>query len=232
MHKDRYLIVGGSAGIGLAVARQLQAGGAEVIIAARSHERFQLAASQLNAGTRFEIVDATDEKSITALFERVGQINHLVVTIKPSLPAGPFAENDLTAVRAAFDAKFWGQYQLTKAALPYLLPAGSIVLTSGIAACRSYPGYSAVSAMNAATEALTRALASELAPIRVNCVCPGFVNTAPPNPQRSEYVARLAPNLPLARPGHAEEIAQAYLYLLGNSYSTGTVLIIDGGACC
>ena len=232
MNKSRCLIVGGSSGIGLAVAKQLQAEGASVIIAGRSQEKLRSAAAQLAAETLFAEVDATDAQSVSALFEKLGKINHLIVTIKPSLPAGPFAENDIAIVQAAFDAKFWGQYRLAKAALPYLLPGGSIVLSSGIAACRSYPGYSAVSAMNAATEALTRSLAGELAPIRVNCVCPGFVNTSPPTQQRSEYVARLVPDLPLARPGDAQEIAQAYLYLLNSPYSTGSVLVVDGGASC
>ena len=86
--------------------------------------------------------------------------------------------------------------------------------------------------MNAATEALAKAIAIELAPIRVNTVCPGFVDTEPSTPGRAQHVKTLAPTLPMNRPGTASEVAAAYLYLFSNSYSTGAVVVVDGGAIC
>lgn len=86
--------------------------------------------------------------------------------------------------------------------------------------------------MNAVTEALAKAIAMELAPIRVNTVCPGFVDTEPPTSGRFQHVKTLSPTFPLNRLGVASEIADAYLYLFANSYSTGTVLVVDGGATC
>lgn len=232
LKNKKIVIVGGGSGIGFAVAEQATKAGAEVVIASRSLENLQSAAKQLDSLVLVEQVDASDQQSVAEFFRRVGPFDHLAVTIKPKLPAGQFIENDLVAVQMAFDAKFWGQYLLAKAGVSYVRTNGSITFTSGIASCRSYPGYSAVSAMNAATEALAKAIATELAPIRVNCVCPGFVDTAPPTSGRASYVKGLVPTLPLDRLGASNEIANAYLYLFSNTYSTGSVIVVDGGATC
>lgn len=228
LKNKKIVLVGGSSGIGYAVAKGAIDAGAEVVIASRSHERLRAAAEQLDKPVQVEQVDASDEKSVVDFFDRVGPFDHLAVSIKPQLPSGRFLDNELSAVNAAFDAKFWGQYRLAKHGAPYIRQDGSIVLTSGIAARRSYPGYSAISAMNAATEALAKAIAIKLAPLRVNCVCPGFVDGDPPIAGRAQYVRTLA----LDRLGATNEIAEAYLYLFGNAYSTGSVIVVDGGATC
>lgn len=232
LSNSKILVVGGGSGIGFAVAQQALNAGAEVVIASRSLDKLHAAAKQLGGRVTVEQVDVSDEQAVIDFFARVGPFDHLAATIKPQLPSGKFLENDLAAVDAAFDAKFWGQYRLAKHAVRHIRPHGSIVLTSGIAARRSYPGYSAVSAMNAATEALASAIAIELAPIRVNTVCPGFVDADTPIPGRVDYVKKLASSLPLDRLGAAKEIADAYLYLFGNAYSTGSVIVVDGGAAC
>lgn len=228
----KIVIVGGSSGIGYAVAQKAMNAGAQVVIASRSNERLNAAARQLGERVQIEMVDASDDQSVADFFQRVGHFDHLAATIKPQLPSGRFLENEVGAAITAFDAKFWGQYRLAKHGARYIRQNGSITFTSGIASRRSYPGYSTVSAMNAATEALATAIAIELAPIRVNTVCPGFVDTEPPTSGRVQYVKTLSPTLPLNRLGAASEIADAYLYLFANSYSTGTVVVVDGGAIC
>ncbi len=228
----KIIIVGGGSGIGLAVAQQATAAGAEVVIASRDLDKLKQAAEKIGKDVRFEQVDVCSEHSVTEFFHRVGEFDHLAATIKPQLPSGKFLQNETEAAMAAFDAKFWGQYRLLKHAVGQVREGGSMVLTSGIAAARSYDGYSAVSAMNAATEALVKAVALELAPVRVNAVCPGFVDTTPPAAGSLQYVKNISPRLPLDRLGHADEIAEAYLYLFGNTYSTGTVVVVDGGAVC
>ncbi|MDD4928423.1 MAG: SDR family oxidoreductase [Gallionella sp.] len=232
LSNSKILVVGGSSGIGFAVAQQALNAGAEVVIASRSLDKLQAAAKQFGGSVTVEQVDVSDEQAVIDFFARVGPFDHLAATIKPHLPSGKFLENDLAVVGAAFDAKFWGQYRLAKHAVRHIRPHGSIVLTSGVAARRSYPGYSAVSAMNAATEALVSAIAIELAPLRVNTVCPGFVDADTPIPGRVDYVKKLAPSLPLNRLGATKEIAAAYLYLFGNAYSTGSVIVVDGGVTC
>jgi len=232
LKNKKIVLVGAASGIGYAVAQKALSAGAEVIVASRALEKLHAAAQQLGKGVRVEQVDASDEQSVLDFFQRIGPFDHLAATIKLTLPSGHFLENDLVVATAAFDAKFWGQYRLAKHAAQYIRPNGSIALTSGIASRRSYPGYSVVSAMNAAIEALAKAIAIELAPIRVNCVCPGFVDLDPPIPGRAEYVKTLAPTLALDRLATTREIAEAYLYLFGNTYSTGSVIVVDGGAVC
>jgi NAD(P)-dependent dehydrogenase (short-subunit alcohol dehydrogenase family) len=214
------------------VARKAIAAGAQVVIASRDLAKLELAAEEIGGNIQVEQLDVCDESSVIDFFRRVGEFDHLAATIKPRLPSGSFLKNETGSVMAAFDAKFWGQYRLARQATQTVRKDGSIVLTSGIAAARSYMGYSAVSAMNAATEALAKALAIELAPLRVNVVCPGFVDTTPPTEGRLQYVKNISPNLPLDRLGRADEIAEAYLYLFGNAYSTGSVIVVDGGAAC
>jgi NAD(P)-dependent dehydrogenase (short-subunit alcohol dehydrogenase family) len=228
----KIVIVGGSSGIGYAVAQKAMNAGAQVVIASRSNEKLDAAARQLGGHVQIERVDASDDHCIADFFRRVGHFDHLAVTIKPQFPSGLFLENEVGTAISAFDAKFWGQYRLAKHGAQYIRPNGSITFTSGIASRRSYPGYSAVSAMNAATEALAKAIAIELAPIRVNTVCPGFVDTEPPTSNRAQHVKALSPALPLNRLGAAGEIADTYLYLFANSYTTGSVVVVDGGAIC
>ena len=228
----KIVIVGGGSGIGFFVAQKAMSAGAQVVIASRSQERLDEAAKRLGKHIQTEVVDASDDQSVADFFRRVGEFDHLAATIKPHLPSGRFLENNVASAIAAFDAKFWGQYRLAKHGAQYIRPNGSITFTSGIASRRSYPGYSAVSAMNAATEALAQAIAIELAPVRVNTVCPGFVDTDPPTSGRAQHVKTLSPTLPLNRLAAASEVADAYLYLFGNTYSTGTVVVVDGGAIC
>lgn len=228
----KIVIVGGSSGIGYAVAQKALNADAQVVIASRSNERLNAAAKQLGERVQTEVVDASDDQSVADFFRRVGHFDHLAVTIKPQFPSGRFLESEVGEAITAFDAKFWGQYRLAKHGAQYIRQNGSITFTSGIASRRGYPGYSAASAMNAATEALAKAIAIELEPIRVNAVCPGFVDTEPPTSGRVQYVKTLSPTLPLNRLGAASEIADAYLYLFANSYSTGTVVVVDGGAIC
>ena len=232
LENKKIVVVGGSSGIGYAVAQKALNAGAQVVIASRSNERLNTAARQLGERVQTEVVDASDDQSVADFFRRVSHFDHLAVTIKPHLPSGQFLENEVGAAMAAFDAKFWGQYRLAKHGAQYIRENGSITFTSGIASRRSYPGYSAVSAMNAATEALAKAIAIELAPIRINTVCPGFVDTEPPTSGRAQHVKTLSQTLPLNRLGVASEIADAYLYLFANLYSTGTVVVVDGGAIC
>ncbi|MBI3611186.1 MAG: SDR family oxidoreductase [Nitrospirae bacterium] len=232
LKNKKVVIVGGSSGIGLGVARKAADVGAEIVIASRSASKLENARSHLRGRVQTEVLDAVNEQSVSDFFRRVGSFDHLVATIRPQGPVGRFLENATDNVRAAFDNKFWGQYYLAKHGAGYVRAGGSITLTSGIASLRSYPGYSAMTTINAAVESLCKTLAVELAPIRVNGVCPGFVDIEAPNDKRAQQIMALIPNLPLARLGTADEIADAYLYLLNNVYSTGTIIVVDGGATC
>lgn len=160
----------------------------------------------------------TDIGAIEQMFLRTGHFDRIVVTVKASLVVKPFVELDTQQVRQDFDVKFWGQYNLAKAAYKYVNPGGSITLSSGTLGQRPYPGYSTMSAIDGAIESLGRSLAIELAPVRINVVCPGF-----------KTISELDDKIPLGL-GTNEQMASAYLCLMNDEYMTGTTVVTDGGA--
>lgn len=227
------LVVGGTSGIGLATARRLRERGATVHVAGRGAERLAGLAA-----TDPEIVghraDGGDRDAITAVVEKIGTIDWLVVALSGGEGAGPFADLDLDVLRQAFDAKFWGQLTTIQAALPHLAPTGSITLVSAISARTGMPGTAGLAAVNGAVEALVRPLAAELAPIRVNGVSPGIVDTpwwsGLPDDARRDYFANAARVLPTRRIATADDVAEVVVLAAVNPNMTGTVIEADGGA--
>jgi NAD(P)-dependent dehydrogenase (short-subunit alcohol dehydrogenase family) len=200
------LVVGGTSGIGLATARLLDARGATVHIAGRGKERLDAIAATDPALIGHQ-VDGGDRDAITSVAETIGTIDWLVITLSGAEGPGPIAELDLAMLRRAFDAKFWGQITTIQAALPYLAPAGSVTLLGAITARAGMPGTAGIAAINGAVEALVKPLAVELAPIRVNGVSPGLVDTpwwsAMPEEVRYDYFAQAAQALgPVSNPGY------------------------------
>jgi NAD(P)-dependent dehydrogenase (short-subunit alcohol dehydrogenase family) len=168
------------------------------------------------------------------LFTRLGSFDHLVFTAGKTLQLGSLESMDFGAARHAFELRYWGAYLAAKYGRSNIRAGGSIVFTSGTAGRRPRRGWTLVASICAAMEGLTRALAVELAPIRVNIVSPYVVKTPlwaeMAEADREALYRRTAGKLPVGHVGEAEEIAEAYLYLMHQSYSTGQVLIVDGGA--
>jgi NAD(P)-dependent dehydrogenase (short-subunit alcohol dehydrogenase family) len=231
MTEKTALVVGGTSGIGLATARRLRDGGATVHIVGRSKERLDAAAED---GLIAHRADGGDRAQITALAEQIGRIDWLVVSLTGSEGVGAFADLDLDTLRRAFDAKFWAQVTTVQAVLPWLSERGSITLLSAITARASMPGTAGIAALNGAVEALVKPLAVELAPIRVNGVSPGVVDTpwwaGLPAEARSGYFAQVERTVPARHIGTAEEVAELVAVAATNSNITGTVLETDGGA--
>jgi NAD(P)-dependent dehydrogenase (short-subunit alcohol dehydrogenase family) len=227
------LIVGGMSGIGLATARRLHAQGAAVHIAGRSKERLEDVAAS-DPGLTGHQADGGRAEQIGALAETVGPIDWLIVTLSGSEGPGPVADLDLGMLRRAFDAKFWGHITTVQAVLPHLAPAGSITLLGAISARAAMSGIAGLAAINGAVEALVKPLATELAPIRVNGVSPGFVDTpwwsGLPEDARQAYFAQAAAVLPVRRVATADDIAEAVVLAATNPNLTGTVIETDGGA--
>jgi NAD(P)-dependent dehydrogenase (short-subunit alcohol dehydrogenase family) len=140
---------------------------------------------------------------------------------------------DLDKANATFTVRFWGALAAIKHAQGRIAADGSITITDGLIAHRPRKGAAISTAMAGAIEHLTRALAVDLAPLRVNAVCPGFVLTevwnSIPQDQREDRFKKMTERLPLPRVGMPDEVAEAYLYLMRGGYSTGQVLIVDGG---
>ncbi len=228
----RLVIIGGSSGMGLATAKAAAAQGARMVIAGRSREKLDKAKGEIGGPVEALTLDISNETQVQAFFAQVGEFDHLT-TPGSSLHGGVFLTTDTAQARADFDSKFWGQYLAAKYGAAHIHPGGSIVFFSGIYSTRPPAGVSSIAAVNGAVEALTRALAVELAPIRVNAVCPGLVNTplhagmAPA--QRAAVFEAYAEATPVKRVGRPEDLAQTVLYLMANEFTTGSVIFADGG---
>ncbi len=187
----------------------------------------------LPEGSAGHVVDLTDEGQISAFFDGIGAFDHLVYTAGDPLMIGPFAETRIEDARRAFDVRFWGALTAAKHGSPHIRPGGSIVLTTGIAGDRPFKGWVVSASILGAMEALARALAVELAPIRVNIVSPGVVKTALWDPlseeEREGLYRDVGAKLLVGRVGEAHEIAETYLYLMRQSFSTGQMIVVDGG---
>ncbi|WP_405592566.1 SDR family oxidoreductase [Streptomyces sp. NBC_01092] len=230
---QRIVVIGGTAGIGLAVAQAAAGEGAEVVVASRRQESVDAALKRLPEGAEGHVLDATDEEAVRAFFGKVGAFDHLVFTAGESLLMESLAESDLGRARRFLDTRLWGAYTAVKHGAGSIRPGGSVVLTTGTAARRPMPGTSVAASLCGAMESLTRALALELAPVRVNVVSPGVVRTELwrelPEAEREGLYTSSAASLPVGRVGAPEDVAEAYLYLMRGGYSTGSVVVVDGG---
>lgn len=227
------LVIGGSSGIGRATAIRLAALGDTVHIAGRNPDKLA-ATAQTPPVLLGHALDANDATALQALLTELGIIDRLIVTLSGNQGAGPLAELDLAVLRTAFEEKFWPTLTAVKAATPHLAPDGSITLIGAITARVGMPGTAGIGALNAAVEGLVAPLAAELAPIRVNAVSPGYVDTPwwdmIPAPERQNLFAQIASGLPTRRIATADDIAQTVVLLATNPNLTGTVIESDGGA--
>ncbi len=230
---QRLVIIGGSSGMGLATAKAAAHRGAQVVIAGRSADKLEKARKEIGPRVTEALpLDVRDETAVRAFFDRVGPFDHLT-TPGSSVQGGPFLTRELVAARADFDSKFWGQYQAAKYGAPHIRPGGSIVFFAGIYSQRPPASASIYAAINSGIEGLARALAVELAPIRVNAVSPGLIDTpiyggmAPA--QKEEIFLAYGDAAPVHRVGRPEEVAETVLYLMVNTFTTGSTLYVDGG---
>jgi NAD(P)-dependent dehydrogenase (short-subunit alcohol dehydrogenase family) len=231
LNDQTVLVVGRGGGLARAVAVAARDAGARVVAAGR-HPDALAAAYADEPGITVDTVDLTDEPSIISLGERLGTLDHVVSTAS-ARARGRLAELDREAVRASFDTKVIGPLMLAKHLAPRINDGGSFVLFSGVAAFKIAVGTLAVAITNGAADTLTRSLALELAPIRVNAISPGVVDTgawdALGEQRKTEMFADTSARNPARRIGTADDIASAVLFALTNTFLTGVTLAVDGG---
>jgi NAD(P)-dependent dehydrogenase (short-subunit alcohol dehydrogenase family) len=225
----KVVVVGGSSGIGLSTAEMAKREGADVIIASRNVARLDAVAEKLNA---IAIpADVTSDDSVAKLFRNCGPVDHVVVTAA-QLRTGPFKTVSMEDVRSTMESKFWGAWRVAKSA--DIRAGGSLTLVSGFLSIRPRPNSAIVGAANGAIESLTRSLALDLAPVRVNAVSPGIIDTpiraAMPEASRLELLAKTAASLPVGRVGVGEDIARQILAFMTIGFATGSIVYLDGGA--
>jgi NAD(P)-dependent dehydrogenase (short-subunit alcohol dehydrogenase family) len=228
----RVLIIGGTSGIGLGVASAAAERGAVPIVVSRHQTSVDRALAGLPDQASGATVDLTDPASLDRLAKEIGDIDHLVFTAGDSLELAPLAGLTPDVVNRFFQTRFVGALSAVRVFAPRTAAGGSITLTSGTAA--EQPGFGALPvSLCGAMNALTKALAFELAPIRVNAVAPGVVRTplwdAMTETDRQAMYSQAAQQLPLGRVGETADVARAYLYCMEQEFGTGTVLTVDGG---
>jgi NAD(P)-dependent dehydrogenase (short-subunit alcohol dehydrogenase family) len=225
----KVVVIGGSSGIGLATAELAKSEGADVIIASRSAAKLEPIAERLKV-TAIP-TDVTNDQSVAELFKRTGTVDHVVLTAA-QLRTGPFKTVSMEDVRATMEGKFWGAWRVAREA--DIRAGGSLTLVTGFLSVRPRPNSAIISAANGALESLARALALELAPVRVNAVSPGVIDTpiraAMPEAARKEMLAKTAAALPVGRVGMAEDIGHQILSFMANGFATGSIVYVDGGA--
>jgi len=197
-------------------------------------QKLQAAAERLGGAATVRL-DVTDEGAVRTYFEAADHFDHIAFTAGDwgSARRAAIADIDLAAAQSLFRVRFWGAVTVAKHSARRLSPGGSLTLTGGMSAHRPQKGSAIATAMAGCVEHLILGLAVELAPIRVNAVCPGAIRTEIwdqfPDHLREVEFARIGRQL-LARIGEPDEVAEAYLYLMRGGYTTGQVIRVEGGS--
>ncbi|MEI9989827.1 MAG: SDR family oxidoreductase [Rhizomicrobium sp.] len=228
----RVLVIGGGSGIGFGVAKGAALEGAKVVIASRDAKKIAEAAKSIGAASA--VIDVREEKNIAQFFEAQGAFDHIAFTAGDweGLVPGALADLDLAKAAERMTTRFWGAVAVAKHGATRLPPGGSYTITNGMLAHRPMKGMPVVTAGACAVEGLTLGLAVDLAPVRVNCVCPGLIETEMwdkfPAGYRDMLMAATQKQL-VKRPGRTDEAGEAYLTCMRNTFLTGQVIQIEGG---
>ncbi|NVO32259.1 SDR family oxidoreductase [Hymenobacter lapidiphilus] len=212
---QRVLVVGGGSRMGLAVAHLALQAGAEVIIASRSATRLAEAGKTLPTAVQSYVADAADARQMAAMLTALAPLDHLVLTASSSGSAGSLVNTEPSDAREPFE-RFWMAYHAVHYAPTAVRPTGSVTLISGSSGRRPGVGFGFWSTLHGSIEALARAAALELAPIRVNVVSPGGIGMRPDR-QLTEHA------------GQPEDVAAMILAVLSNPAVTNAVVDVDNG---
>ncbi|MER6117805.1 SDR family oxidoreductase [Streptomyces sp. A0642] len=228
---QRLVVVGAGSGTGRLLARVASAAGADLVLAGPDPRKLEWTAGELTGPAEVVPVDLAEEASIAALAKRAGRFDHLVSTA--AMPAnGPLAELELADIQRAFAAKVIGPMLLAKHLAGQVREGGSFTYFSGVAAWRPAPARTVMATTNGALAFLVQALAVEIAPVRVNAVSPGIVDTGSWDglgADKDAFLRSVAERNPARRVGATDDLIKAVLYVIDNPYVTGTVLHVDGG---
>lgn len=228
LRSARVLVVGGSSGIGLATAAAFSRAGAAVTIGSRSGSKLDDASASI--GVRAVVLDTGNNQAIQDLFAAEQPFDHVVVSAAQT-KGGAVGALSLEDAKASMESKFWGAYRIARASR--ISEGGSLTFVSGFLSRRPSAASVLQGAINAAIEALARGLALERAPVRINTVSPGLIDTpiygGMADADRAAMFERAAARLPVGRVGKPQDIASAILLLATNPFATGSTLTVDGG---
>jgi len=233
LNGKRIVLIGGTSGFGLATAKAAAAEGADLVVVSSRQSSVDKALSILPDNTQGYAVDVSDEQQVEELFKKIGEFDHLVFSAGETLQIGNPTDVNIEDSRQFFNVRYWGALMAAKHGSPHIRKGGSIILTNGIVGIRPWKGWSVAASIGGAVESLTKGLAIDLAPIRVNAVCAGMVKTDLwnniPEAEREAMYNEVGSKLLTGRVGEAEDIAEAYIFLMKGNYTTGQVVVVDGG---
>jgi NAD(P)-dependent dehydrogenase (short-subunit alcohol dehydrogenase family) len=231
LNARKVVVIGGTSGIGLATATMAQEAGARVTVVGRDKARLADALERLGGTAQGVAFDVADEAAVRDLFDSFDHVDHVAV-LAGSRVDGEIATLDTSTIQTPINDRLWGALYVCKHAAPKMSD-GSITICSGVGVNRPRRGGAVVAAAAGASEILARAVAQEVAPIRVNVIRPGVVDTPMltrvAGDRRDQVIASQSKRIPLGRIARAEEIAHAILFLMSNTYITGSTLTVDGG---
>ena len=226
------IVFGGSSGIGEAAAGALLAQNYRVTITGRDERKLAATAARL-AGVRTAVVDALDRSAVSRVFEASGAVHAVVICVSGGKGAGLFRDLDLNDLRGALEHKTLAQLTIAQIAAGHVHDGGSLTFVTAASSRSVIRGTAGLAAVNGALEALIPILALELAPIRVNAVSPGIIDTpwwdGMPAAAKRSFFENAAAELPVRRVGRPEEVAQLIALIANTGFMTGSVYEIDGG---
>lgn len=233
LRNKKVVIIGAGQGIGFATSKLLAEKGAIVFMAARTKDKIEAAAKTVGTNAIPMPLDFTDESSVRKFFVDIGQIDHLVCAGVSNSAWGKLNEIETKALQNAFKGKFWGYFFSAKYAVNFLAKNGSITFVIAGSARKPIPGTIGLAAVNGAILTMGKTMAAELAPIRVNLVSPGIIDTPYHNwmgeEKKQTFFKQMETRIPLGRVGKPEEVAKAIISIIENDFITGAVLDVDGG---
>ncbi len=231
LENQNIVIIGGSSGVGLAVAKLIADRGAKLTIASRSHDRLSIAAQEIGGDVQTGIINTLDENSVKDFFAHLNDIDHLLNFAGDTMGGGVLTA-DIAAARNAMESKFWGQFYVGRYGGLRIKPSGSLTFTSG-SGPRPHQAIATVAA-NAGVSLLAESLAKELAPVRVNVVAPYYIDTpmwsGMPEVERKQLFERVGKQLPIGRVATIDDVAPTFLSVIQSSYITGVTIPVNGGA--
>ena len=232
MNNQQIVIIGGSEGIGLAVAKATRALGARVLAVSRTRAKLEAARNAVN-GLQIRAADINDTASIQELFSKLSTVDHVYIAAGSSTLGGPL-DHPLSDFRHKFDERLWGSIDVVRAAHRLMRPGGSFTFTGGLSSDRPLRGQWVNGIATMAAEQLARVLALELAPIRFNAVAPGPTDTPMwkhifPD-KGAQALSDVTKKFLIPRLATADEVAQAVLLLMQNEAITGETIHVDCGA--
>ncbi|MBY8978338.1 SDR family oxidoreductase [Rhodobacteraceae bacterium NNCM2] len=227
------VLTGITGGIARATAARLLSLGATLHVTARSRDKLDAALQDMSGPVTGHVMDLRYETSIAATFEAIGAFDHLVTPAATGMFA-PIAEMDFAAAREILETKQWGQMLCAHYGAKHIARTGSITLFSGTVTQKPLAGATMFAAVGAATEAAARIWGLELAPVRVNTVVPGVIDTGVwgdilGDEAAEATLAAIGGALPVGRIGTPDEIAKAVVFLIDNAFVNGLSLVVDGG---